>query len=85
MRWMSSRACGGKLLGVFVAYQGAKGAPARGEAELLQHAANLAALAIALRSGATARLRAALAGLDRDRQLRSDLHFSSCRNRRNRC
>jgi len=45
----------GKLLGVFVAYQGAMGAPARGDAELLQHAASLAALAIALRSNATAR------------------------------
>jgi len=45
----------GKLLGVFVAYQGTQGAPARGDAALLQHAASLAALAIALRSGTAAR------------------------------
>ena len=46
----------GKLLGVFVAYQGTQGAPARGDAALLQHAARLAALAIALRSGTAARV-----------------------------
>jgi PAS domain S-box-containing protein len=44
----------GKVLGVFVAYQAAKGAPANGDAELLHNAANLAGLAIALRSSITA-------------------------------